>query len=485
MSRVDPPSSILKPSDVEPTDDNVVKDVSEERRLVIRLVIQALWRSRVWIIALTFVGLIYGLYDGLRRPNVYLSQAKLLLRLGEREQMTGESLLGTSVSRESRPTIEDEIHMLYDEDVFMRVVKHVGPARLLEIEDPRSSDGPNTSPIVKAMHTVQAALMGAGNTANSGRYSEDQLAVLATDALMKDTFIMAEDNSNVITVRTVSTSPGKARYVAGLLMEAFIDRHREQFSLDRYLPTYRSKRDEARITYDEAREKLADHVAETGFIDLATQRELLLTSIAETNQSVAAARAQVEALEQERTLTQTTIDERRSSMSSTTYAELRDRLQVLEIEIPTSRVGVTTQEAELERLGGELARLEESAKVQDVLGSEVERRGRLFRELSERLSKIEALAQIDVDGDTNLMPLQLPTLPLTKEGPKRAKLIVFGGAGGFALGIFIAVLRYLVDRRLRFPEQLERDYEVPVLAIAPTLEGADRPTQTASLERAA
>lgn len=469
-----------------PTDDSVVKDVSEERRLVIRLVIQALWRSRVWIIALTAVGLTYGLYDGLRRPNVYLSQAKLLLRLGEREQMTGESLLGTSVSRESRPTIEDEIHMLYDEDVFMRVVKHVGPARLLEVEDPRSSDGPNTSPIVKAMHSLQAALMGAGpGGANDGRYSEDQLAILATDALMKDTFIMVEDNSNVITVRTVSTSPGKARYIAGLLMEAFIDRHREQFSLDRYLPTYRAKRDDARVRYDEAREKLAAHVTESGFIDIVTQRELLLTDIAETKQSIAVARSRVEALEQERTLTESTMEERRGSMSSTTYADLRDRLQVLEIEVPTSRVAVTTQEAELERLDDELARLEESAKVQDVLGAEVERTGRLFRELSERFSKIEALAQIDVDGDTNLMPLQLPTLPLTKEGPKRMKLIVFGGAAGFALGMVVAVLRYLLDRRLRFPEQLERDYEVPVLAVAPSLEGGRRAAETAALERAA
>lgn len=466
-------------------DNDVGMDAGRERRLVIRLVVQTLWRSRGLIIALCSLGVLYGLYDGLRQPNVYLSQAKMLLRLGEREQMTGESLLGTSVSRESRPTIEDEIHMLYDEDVFMRVVRHIGPERLLEVEDPRSSDGPNTSLLVKGIHAVQAVLMSTGSrTANIGRYNEDQLAILATDALMKDTFIMAEDNSNVITVRTVSTSPSKARYVAGLLLEAFIDRHREQFSLDRYLPTYRKRRDEARVDFDAAREELAVHIEETGFIDLEIQRELVLTARSQANQQIASTGSRVTALARERELTDTMLQENRDSMSSATYADLRDRLQMLAIEIPTSEIALEAQAQELVRLNDELTLIEQSAKVQDVLSAEVERTGRLFRELSERLTKIEALAQIDVEGDTNLMPLQLPTLALEKEGPKRMKLAVLGAAGGFALGILAAILRYLLDRRLRFPEQLERDFEVPVLAVLPNLESTAPPVAPA-LERAA
>jgi uncharacterized protein involved in exopolysaccharide biosynthesis len=446
----------------------VTRDGARERRLVARLALRALWHSRYHVAVLCALGLLFGLYQGLSRPNIYLSQAKMLLRFGEREQITGESLLGASVQRESSPTIEDEIHMLYDEEVFLRVVNHIGPHRLLEVEDPRNGDGPSTPIWVKAAHAIQAVLMSAGSsTGDLSRFKTEQLAVLATDALMKDTQIVAESNSNVITLRTVSTSPGKAQYIAGLLLEAFIDRHRDQFSLDRYLPAYRKKHDDAKVEFDAAREALAAHQTETGFLDITTQKELLLTSIGEANQTIATTKSSVQGLERERDLTAAALAENRESLTSAKYAELRDRLQTLAIEIPTGQVAIDSQIAELERQRAELLRLEASAKVQDVLGAEVERSGRLFREIAERLTKIEALAQIDVDGDTNLMPLQMPTLPLQKEGPKRAKLLVLGTAAGFALGLLVAALRYLFDGRVRYAEQLERDFGVRVIAVVP------------------
>jgi len=461
----------MRELDTEGTSATLARDPARERRLVARLALRALWHSRYLVAGLCLLGLVFGLFQGLSKPNTYISQAKLLLRLGEREQITGESLLGASVSRESSPTIEDEIHMLYDEEVFLRVVKHIGPHRLLEVEDPRNADGPSTPLWVRAAHSIQAVLMSAGSrTGDLSRYKQEQLAVLATDALMKDTQIVAEDNSNVITVRTVSTSPGKVQYIAGLLLEAFIDRHRDQFSLDRYLPAYRKKHDDAKAAYDAAREALAAHVTETGFLDIETQRELLLTGIAEAGQTIAATRSRVQGLQRELELTRAAIEQQRETLTATKYAEFRDRLQTLSIEIPTGQVSVEAQEVELARLLGERDRLEASAKEQDTLGAEVERTGRLFREIAERLTKIEALAQIDVDGDTNLMPLQMPTLPLQKEGPKRMKLLVLGTAGGFAFGLLVAALRYLFDQKVRYAEQLERDFGVRVLAVVPRFE---------------
>ncbi|MEZ5978693.1 MAG: hypothetical protein R3F34_10785 [Planctomycetota bacterium] len=452
------------------------RDSARDRRLVIRLVIQALWRSRGIVVATCVLGTIFGLVRGLSSPNTYMSQAKLLLRLGEREQITGESLLGASVSRESSPTIEDEIHMLYDADVFSRVVRHVGPARMLEVEDPRDSDGDSTPIHVKAVHALQAALMSTGTRGGDlGRFSQRQLEFLATDALMRDTAIFAEHNSNVITVRTVSTSPGKAQYLAGLLVESFIDRHREQFSLDRYLPAYRERRDEARVEFDEARAALDRHIEQTGFLDVDMQRDLLLSSIAETDQSLSASRSGLEGLKREREITTDKLTNSRESLSATSYATMRDRLQSLDIEIPTREAAIEQQGAELKRFQDELVKLEESANVQDLLKAEIERTERLYREIAERLTKIEALAQIDVEGDTNLMPLQMPTLPLQKEGPKRMKLVVLGLAAGLALGFTIAVVRYFADPRVRFPEQLERDFEIQVLAAVPTLAVEDEP----------
>jgi hypothetical protein len=85
----------------------------------------------------------------------------------------------------------------------------------------------------------------------------------------------------------------------------------------------------------------------------------------------------------------------------------------------------------------------------------------------EQLDKLEKLALAEMKGASALKPVWEPTLPLTKFGPSRLKPLVAGLAAGMFLGLALAVLRQLLDRRLRYPETLEKSLGVRVLGVVP------------------
>jgi capsular polysaccharide biosynthesis protein len=84
-----------------------------------------------------------------------------------------------------------------------------------------------------------------------------------------------------------------------------------------------------------------------------------------------------------------------------------------------------------------------------------------------QLSKLEKLALAEMKGASALKPYWSPTLPLTKFGPSRVKPLLMGFALGLALGVGLAVLRQLADRRLRYPETLEKAMGLPVIGVIP------------------
>jgi len=85
----------------------------------------------------------------------------------------------------------------------------------------------------------------------------------------------------------------------------------------------------------------------------------------------------------------------------------------------------------------------------------------------EQLTKLEKLALAEMKGASALKPYWSPTLPLKKFGPSRMKPLLMGFALGLALGVGFAVLRQLLDRRLRYPETLEKSMGLQVIGVLP------------------
>ena len=94
-----------------------------------------------------------------------------------------------------------------------------------------------------------------------------------------------------------------------------------------------------------------------------------------------------------------------------------------------------------------------------------------------RLDDMLAIARKKSDLDrrriSSLVVLDAPNMPLVKEGPKRARIVLGGLLVGFFLGIAFIVIRTLTDSTVRIGEDLEGIDTVKVLATIPNLDNAN------------
>jgi uncharacterized protein involved in exopolysaccharide biosynthesis len=423
--------------------------------------------ARYWMLILIFVigGTAIGLYLGASKPNIYLSSAKLLFKPGGRELFTEESLAGVTPQREQRQWMEDEIHMLTDRAVFRSVVEEIGPTDLLEPSDPKRYDDEHTALPVRWMHELQAYLIRAEDIEGDlVDLNEEEQILFATEVLIQDTVVFPNTGSNVISVLHSSTSPEKAQYVTAKLVRAFIDRHKDQFSLDRYLPDYEESVKEARTRYLAASTDLDKYVEEKGISDLELEISSGTESLADLKELLTTTQADLKGKQRELAV-QEQIDS--ANLSADVLAEFEGRKVQLEGEV----AGMVEQVEELDR----------SIKILQARQIELASYKPALRQLTDaldaartdydtkraRFNEFSALAKIDLEGDTNLTVLQEPTYPIEKEGPKRLKLLILGFAAGLALGGLVAVLRQAFETNLRYPSTVQRWSGLQLLAVIP------------------
>lgn len=259
-------------------------------------VVLGLGRVRWLALGLVSAGVLGGLVLGAAQPNVYQSQAKLLLRLGQREQMTPEVIVSGPSQPDSRPTMQDEIHLLRDPQIHARVVQSIGAKRILEPMDPRRFDGPNTPFYVRWLHEFQAFVQGFSAESAAGfevgdRPAERQLA--------NSTQLYTDRMSNVIAVVYTADDPAKANHVVTELVAAYIQRHREQFSIQKYLEESQSQLTASQAKRDAALKHWDDHVKGCGLVDLPTQRTSLLSNLSTVDGQLSQARTRRLEIEQQ------------------------------------------------------------------------------------------------------------------------------------------------------------------------------------------
>jgi uncharacterized protein involved in exopolysaccharide biosynthesis len=509
-------------------------------------VVLALARSRRWVIGLVALGAAIGLVFAAAQPNTYTSEAKLLLRLGAREDVTAEDIAVPGAERrESRPTMQDELHMLRDATIYESVAEHLGPEMILAPSDPTRYDGPETSVLVRGMHQMQAFFLSfsnaeelaAGEPGRSG-------AKLAGEVIVDNTNLATDRDSNVITVTHTSTSPERAQQVTDGLTRAFIERHRSQFSIRAFLDTHRQKVLDARGTYESARKRFYEHVEQCGFVDLEVQGEALMDDVDAVERELFTARTRRDEIASERktlaaqlantpplleTKTQALmgpnpefdaqldvksklleerdelavnpdvstnerarrrkefddllkrVDEDLKSLPpaivtvppytvsapNPEHTTLKRRIDDLDVDDQGLLTKTRKLDAHLKAQQGRLDQLAQCKNLHGMMDVSIEAEKDSYKRLAERYAELEALSNIDLEGDANLRVLQAATLPYEKDGPDRKKVIALGIFAGCAAGTMFAFIRQLADRRLRYPSSIERQLDVVVLAVVP------------------
>jgi uncharacterized protein involved in exopolysaccharide biosynthesis len=292
------------------------------------LFVRGLARSLPWMILLVVLGVAAGALAGLLQPNRFVSNAKLFLRMGAREQLTSESLVELEEREHAPPpTMVDELQMLSDVAIFERIARELGPRVVTQAADPERDDGPLTSGPVRLLHRVQGFL--GRRTAELGSDpAEDELRV-ATRVLREDTVVFNEPRSSVILLSHTSSTPELARTIVQALASAFIQRHREQYSIESLLDRSRKRLEEAKQARDEAAKAYVEQVSQSGIVVLETQVPRLETELSSLEAELFTARVRREEL-------------------SRVQTSLSNRLKGIPVEVEVQRPSVMIPNEEYE-----------------------------------------------------------------------------------------------------------------------------------------
>ncbi len=325
------------------------------------LLMRGVRRSLVWVIVLIVLGAALGFGIGLLQPNQYVSSAKLLLRMGAREQLTSESLVEfDGRQRAPLPTMADELQMLADVAIFERMARELGPRVVLDIADPTRDDGPLVLLPVRLVHRLQAYVFRSFAEPSTGS-SVDELR-LATKVLRENTTVSNEPGSSVILVSHTSSSPERARDIVQALARAFIERHGSQFSIQSLLERSRTQLADALKARDESAKAYVEQVSRSGIVELETQVPRLELELGALESGLFAARVRREEIARLRT----SLSNRLNGMPA-------------EIELPRSSVMIPNEEFEtqltLKRL---LLGQKQEMLIQNRPSEEMRRREREF-----------------------------------------------------------------------------------------------------------
>lgn len=279
-------------SDIE--DDISDEDEGQSPFDIQEVVLFGILRSRVLVLACGLFGVAGGLLWGASQPNTYRSDAKLLLRIGQREQLNIEGLIDNPGARENRPTIEDELHLLRDDRILREVVAELGADYILAPPDPGRFDSDATPLHVQVMHQLQSLLIQLRGGGSGGGVSDGtSLEQTAVEVLKRSTFLRPEFGSNVISVSHTTTSPDKAKRIVDALVDAYIRRHRDHFSVGERIAPMRAKLEMAENRVEKARTALTEHVSDCNLINIEVQGEAWLTEQATLESDIFSSRTQL------------------------------------------------------------------------------------------------------------------------------------------------------------------------------------------------
>lgn len=92
-----------------------------------------------------------------------------------------------------------------------------------------------------------------------------------------------------------------------------------------------------------------------------------------------------------------------------------------------------------------------------------------YQQITASERTLSSLAIMDQEEVSNLAVFRSTRLPKDKDGPQRSKPLMMGFAGGFAFALGLAVLRQLLERRVRYAETIENQLGLRVLCSVPDL----------------
>lgn len=245
--------------------------------------LDALRRTRSWILLLAILGFAVGCFFAIVTPNTYMSVGKVMVRWGSREQTTSDAVDGPQRGAATSRTedIQTEIQMLTAPVVFERTVRALGAASILSAGDPSSEDDATTPLPIRWFHVAQRWWFdrGIADITTAG-CCPDHTCPRCIDAAVRTletrVVIQQSPGTSVIDVAGIAAHPEEAKKLVDALLDQIHERHREFFATDTAYDFLSKQMNDAKEARDEASIRLNDSRQQCHVYDLPMQRSALL-----------------------------------------------------------------------------------------------------------------------------------------------------------------------------------------------------------------
>ncbi len=400
------------------------------------------WARRLLILGTTLSCLLGAALIILIEPPSWAAHSRMMLNVFKPDPVTGEVIAGPAL----RSYVSTQVQLMKDYSVVGPLVDQLGWAT-----DPR---------LIEQYHK-------SGDVRDFRHWLAQRI--------IQNTKVKLLEDSNILDLSYSGPTPDQARTVADALrrsyMETSVAFKRQQASQS--ADWYQQQANKAKVALATAQDAIAAYEKESGVVLQSDSTDLEAARLQALAQSPAGSEmASVY-----------------SSPAATQLAQVDSQLaqqsRILGPNHPELKQLMAQRDALKAQVGGERAAASRAAAGTQIKQAVQEQKARVIADSSKtaRLKQLQAdvdirkdeynktaqrsaeLRQQALTDDSGLTVLGPATTPKDPDFPNIP--LILGGAflGGFGIGVLLALIIELVNRRVRSPEDLQRGLDAPLLAV--------------------
>lgn len=506
--------------------------------LPFRRLLAAVFRGRYLVFGTTFLGLLIGLFLAITTVNTYVSEGRFQFTATGAERLRVDTASAAETSQEMMAA--GATYILSNNDLLERVVKRLGPNRILQPYEPGKGEE----------NGVKSLFFRIQRDWNMTR-EEDRTPEAALRYLKRTILVDAPRYSGMLVATCIANNPELAREILATWMDEAKRWHIETYDDSKSYEAAKKRYDESKVALDAANKAMAEFlVRKAKVLSFDADKERLEVELGGANGRESDLRSAIKSMEEEIRGLKAMLDGpnalpltvkmkvKQSSASQEAITRLEQDIVAKEVELRQLRSAVLNQDSsDVRRLTGTIKSMKEQreemkrelasaplveeevdnplrrkaqedlltregdlsagkARLEAAISLRTEKENELRRliELEPEYSRLVA-DRLSADSDvhatealwkqaqekralgegnfSSLKPIQNASLPLEKEGPNRAKLILGALLVGLFLGLAVLVLRSLPDDVVRTRDDLERIEGLAVIGVMPRLDGGN------------
>ncbi len=502
--------------------------------LPFRRLVAAVFRGRYLLFGTTCLGLLVGLFLAITTINTYVSEGRFQFTATGAERLRVDTASAAETSQEMMAA--GATYILSNNDLLERVVKRLGPGRILQPYEPGKGEE----------NGVKSLFFRIQRDWNMTR-EEDRTPEAALRYLKRTILVDAPRYSGMLVATCVANNPELAREILATWMDEAKRWHIETYDDSKSYDAAKKRFEDSKATLDAANTAMAQFLARKAkVLSFDADKERLEVELGGAAGRESDLRAEIKSKEEEIRGLRAMLDGpdklpptvkmkvKQSTASQEMVVRVEGEILAKDFELRQWRA-TNPNSPDVRRLEGDLKNKQEQLRQlkaelnnaplieEDVenpllkkaqedlltregqlisdkarleaattLRTEKENELRRLIELEPEYSRLLA-AKLSADSDvhatealwkqaqekrvlgegnfSSLKPIQTASLPLEKEGPNRAKLILGAFAVGLFLGLGVLVLRALPDDVVRTRDDLERIEGLTVIGVMPSLDG--------------